>query len=116
MAKLGNSDFTVWDARTPGEYTGVKAQALRNGHIPGAINCEWTQLHDTNNALRIRADAKEFLQAQGFTSDKEIVTHCQSHRRSGFTYVVGKSLGLNIKAYDGSWSEWGNREDTPIEV
>ncbi|WP_317931393.1 sulfurtransferase [Halioxenophilus sp. WMMB6] len=115
-AKLGEPNFVVWDARNPLEYTGEKAQAKRNGHIPGAINCEWTNLHDREHGLRIRPDAKEYLAKLGLHEGQEIVTHCQAHRRSAFTYIVGKSLGFNIKGYDGSWSEWGNLDDTPIEV
>jgi len=90
--------------------------AAKNGHIPGAINAEWTSLMDRNNSLRIRKDAKEYLASLGLTSDKSIVTHCQSHHRSGFTYLVGKALGFNIRAYHGSWSEWGNHPNTPVEV
>ncbi|HNG61229.1 MAG TPA: sulfurtransferase, partial [Cellvibrionaceae bacterium] len=44
---------------------------------------------------------------------RPIVTHCQAHHRSGFTYLVGKALGLTIAAYDGGWAEWGNLAETP---
>ncbi len=113
--QLNEDDFVVWDARSPQEYTGEKALAKRNGHIPGAINCEWTNLLDTNRGLRIREDAKEYLAKCGFNDQQNIVTHCQAHRRSSLTYLVGKSLGFNIRGYDGSWGEWGNLDDTPIE-
>ncbi|MBT3897162.1 MAG: sulfurtransferase, partial [Gammaproteobacteria bacterium] len=49
-------------------------------------------------------------------TDKKIITHCQTHHRSGLTYLIGKSLGYDIKAYPGSWSEWGNHPDTPVET
>ena len=72
---------------------------------------------DLNDHLRIRQDIAEVLQQLGITPDKEVITHCQSHRRSGFTYLVAKALGYpRIKAYAGSWSEWGNHPDTPVEV
>ena len=59
---------------------------------------------------------RERLAELGISTDKQIVTHCQTHHRSGFTYLLGKVLGFpNIKAYPGSWSEWGNLPDTPIE-
>ena len=70
---------------------------------------------DRDNALRIRTDAREYLAALGLTADKRIVTHCQSHHRSGFTYLVGKALGFNIRGYHGSWAEWGNHPTTPVE-
>lgn len=113
--RLGDGNFQVWDARSPQEYSGERVVAMKGGHIPGAINCEWTQLMDPQRDLRIRTDAREFLARLGIDGSREIVTHCQSHHRSGFTWLVGKSLGFNIRAYPGSWSEWGNLPDTPVE-
>lgn len=115
QAQLGNPDFLVWDARSPQEYRGERVLAMKGGHIPGAINCEWTQLMDSQRDLRIRTDARAFLAKLGIDNKHTIVTHCQSHHRSGFTWLVGTSLGLDIRAYPGSWSEWGNLPDTPVE-
>ncbi|WP_237059180.1 sulfurtransferase [Microbulbifer sediminum] len=115
LRHLDSPAFCIWDARSPQEYSGEKVVAMKGGHIPGAINCEWTRLMDPQRDLRIRTDARELLAALGIDDSKEIVTHCQSHHRSGFTWLVGKSLGLDIRAYPGSWSEWGNLPDTPVE-
>jgi len=56
------------------------------------------------------------LAAIGILPGHSIITHCQSHHRSGLTYLVAKALGYPAKGYHGSWGEWGNRDDTPIEM
>lgn len=115
-SRIGAPDLVIWDARSPEEYRGEKALAARAGHIPGAINFEWTAAMDPSRAMRIREDIAEQLEALGITADKEIVTHCQTHHRSGFTYLLAKALGYpRIKGYPGSWGEWGNLPDTPIQ-
>ncbi|SHM28973.1 rhodanese-like domain-containing protein [Phytopseudomonas punonensis] len=116
QSRLGADDLAIWDARSAEEYRGEKVQAARGGHIPGAIHFEWTAGMDASRALRIREDIAEQLNRLGLSADKEIITHCQSHRRSGFTYLVAKALGYpRVKAYAGSWGEWGNLSDTPVE-
>ncbi|MBV2206466.1 MAG: sulfurtransferase [Pseudomonas sp.] len=115
-SRLGADDLVVWDARSPQEYRGEKVLAARGGHIPGAVNFEWTAGMDPARALRIRSDIAEQLQALGIVAEKEIITHCQTHHRSGFTYLLAKALGYpRIKGYAGSWGEWGNLPDTPIQ-
>ncbi|MCJ8170259.1 rhodanese-like domain-containing protein [Atopomonas sediminilitoris] len=117
QAELGNPELCIWDARSPGEYSGEKVLAAKGGHIPGAVNFEWTAGMDKTRGLRIRSDIVEVLIAHGITPDKDIVTHCQTHHRSGFTYLVAKALGYpRVRAYAGSWSEWGNHPDTPVEI
>lgn len=119
LANYQRDDLVVWDARSPQEYVGAKVNAHKAGHIPGAKNFEWTRAMDRHNGLKIRDHdtlVKE-LEDCGISKDKEVITHCQSHHRSGFTYLLGKVLGFeNIKAYPGSWSEWGNDPDTPVEL
>lgn len=114
--QIADPESIVWDARGSDEYAGTKVTALRNGHIPGAVNLDWLELMDRNNDLRLLPLPllAERLRALGITNEKQIITHCHTHHRSGLTYLVGKALGLDIKAYDGSWSEWGNNPDVPI--
>ena len=115
MASLDDDNCVIWDARSLEEYLGTKVLSARAGRIPGAIHFEWTDAMDPNKQLRIREDISEVLTKLGITKNKKVITHCQSHHRSGFTYIIGKSLGYDIRAYDGSWSEWGNDPTTPIE-
>ncbi len=116
QGRLGAADLAIWDARSPAEFSGEKLLAARGGHVPGAVNFEWTAGMDPQRGLRIREDMAQVLERLGITKDKEVITHCQTHRRSGFTYLVAKALGYpRVRAYAGSWSEWGNLPDTPIE-
>ncbi|WP_285419816.1 thiosulfate sulfurtransferase [Pseudomonas sp. efr-133-TYG-5] len=117
QSRLGAADLAIWDARGPLEYSGEKVLAAKGGHIPGAINFEWTAGMDPARHLRIRRDMPQILEQLGITPDKEIITHCQTHHRSGFTYLVAKALGYpRVKGYAGSWGEWGNHPDTPVEL
>jgi thiosulfate/3-mercaptopyruvate sulfurtransferase len=116
QTELSNPELVVWDARSPAEYRGEKAFSKKGGHIPGAINFEWTEGMDPQRGLRLRSDLAERLKSQGITQDKQIITHCQTHHRSGFTYLAAKILGFpRVRAYPGSWSEWGNHPNTPVE-
>lgn len=118
LAHLSDPTRVILDTRSPEEFTGHKLLAARGGHIPGAVNMEWTQAMDPQRNLRLKSaeTLQAMLQALGVTPDKEVLVHCQTHHRSAHTYIVLKSLGFGrLRGYPGSWSEWGNRTDTPVE-
>ena len=116
LESIEKKDTQIWDARSYKEYTGEKAVSARGGHIPGAKCYEFTQALDTTRALRLRDlnEIKSELNDLGINGEQTIVSHCQTHRRSGISYIVCKALGWHMKAYDGSWSEWGNDANTPV--
>ena len=115
MGELQDPDLLIWDCRTPAEYTGQRHTAQRNGHIPGAVNLDWTNLIDPANHLQVVADLEEQLTQKGIEPTKSLVVHCQTHHRSGFAYMMARLLGFpKVRAYAGSWSEWGNHPHTPI--
>lgn len=119
LSRLDCADTILLDARSPEEFRGENIRAARGGRIPGAVNFEWSLALDLLDNGRLRGDAElvSLFGDAGVTRDKEIIVYCHSHHRSSHTYLALKQLGFSrVRAYAGSWSEWGNREDAPIEV
>lgn len=119
LAQLDDEGVIVLDCRSAAEFEGVDIRAARGGHIPGAVNMNWMDTIDRERNFRLKPADRltTALAALGVTPDKEVIVHCQTHHRSAHTYVMLKSLGFDrVRGYDGSWSEWGNDPDLPIEV
>jgi len=117
MDNLDNPDMILIDTRAHDEFTGLQPLAMRSGHIPGAINIDWKLNKDPARHGRMKSDEKvlEMLLDRRITKDKEVVVYCQTCHRSSHTYIMLKQVGYpNIKCYPGSWSEWGNCDDTPV--
>ncbi|MDH5389248.1 MAG: sulfurtransferase [Gammaproteobacteria bacterium] len=115
---LDDKNTVLLDARSAAEFSGEKKFADKTGHIPGAIHFEWTDAMDRNNNLRLLPEGiiEQRLEQLGITKEKEVICYCQSHHRSAFSYLMLRHLGYeNVKGYPGSWSDWGNQADTPIE-
>ncbi|MDX1498174.1 MAG: sulfurtransferase, partial [Salinisphaeraceae bacterium] len=118
LSRLGADDVAILDCRSPAEYHGQDVRSARGGHIPGAINFNWTDAFDPDNppSLRDLEELRSHFEAQGITPDKEVIAYCQTHTRSSHTYMLLKQLGYTkLKGYPGAWSDWGNDPETPIE-
>jgi len=117
LEHLNDPQIQLLDTRTIGEFNGAIARAARGGHIPSAVNLDWQKTLDIKNHRRLlpTATLRQLYEELGVTPDKEIICYCHTHHRSSHTYFVLKWLGYpHVKAYPGSWSEWGNCDDTPI--
>lgn len=117
LEHLGQPDLALVDARSPAEFSGDRRTSARGGHIPGAVNWDWVNLMDQRRNLRLRPEAelRQALVDFGVHPDQTLVTYCQTHHRSSLTYVALRALGFpKVKGYPGSWSDWGNRDDTPV--
>jgi thiosulfate/3-mercaptopyruvate sulfurtransferase len=116
LAAMEDPGQIIWDVRSREEYLGLRSGSARAGHIPGARHLDWLRLKDPDRAFRLVEDLPGLLREHGIDPAETVITHCQTHHRSGLSYMVGRLLGFSsIRAYHGSWSEWGNRDDLPVE-
>ena len=113
-----NGDIALLDARSESEYRGTRRFSERAGHIPGAIHMEWTEMMDQPNNMRLKPveTIREMLKQRGIKDGQEVIAYCQTHHRSALSWFVLDLLGYRARGYEGSWSDWGNRADTPIEI
>jgi len=113
------------DVRSPDEYTGkiiaplgMSETAQRGGHIPGAKNIPWSQAVNEDGTFKSKEDLLALYGGKGISQDlKVVVTYCRIGERSSHSWFVLKYLlGYpDVRNYDGSWTEWGNLINAPIE-
>lgn len=114
------------DVRSPKEYSGEllhmpnypQEGATRGGHIPGAVNIPWSQaVNEADSTFKSADDLRDLYETHGVKPGEEIIAYCRIGERSSHTwFVLTYLLGYgNVKNYDGSWTEWGNLVNAPIE-
>jgi thiosulfate/3-mercaptopyruvate sulfurtransferase len=122
---IGEQSKALVDVRSPQEYSGElvaapgyeQEGAQRAGHIPTAASIPWAQAVRDDGTFKSADELRELYEGKGVTPEKEVTAYCRIGERSAHTwFVLRELLGYQtVKNYDGSWTEWGNLVDVPIE-
>ncbi|HJS52949.1 MAG TPA: sulfurtransferase [Chitinophagaceae bacterium] len=115
MRSLQTGSADIVDARIKRFYDGDPTGNPRDGHIKGALNLAFSDMIDSTNSIKSQDVLSKNFQAVVPDKGKEIVTYCFIGQTASVIYLTGRSLGYNVKLYDGSMQEWSRLPELPME-
>ena len=117
LERLDSKVHAIIDNRTRDEYLGaIPYGSPRGGHIPNAVHIYWPDFFLPNGHMKSKIELLNILTKFNITYEKEVVVYCTGGVRSAMAYFVLRHLGYKVRNYDGSWWDWSQNQNLPIEL
>ncbi|HTY59242.1 MAG TPA: sulfurtransferase [Bacteroidota bacterium] len=113
-AHLNDNRVAIVDARGAQFYQGKGGGMPRAGHIPGAVNIQFSGLVDSTNRLRDKRELEKIFEGAGVKPGVTVVSYCHIGQQASLVYFVARYLGYDARLYDGSFEDWSSRDDLPV--